>query len=494
MQDSQATRTRPRPAPPAALAPLATSDWTPEAAAHLLRRAGFGGRPEEVRELAELAPGEALARVVDFPAEEPELEAAIVAAGSDLDVGAGASMVDDGMTSARLPSWWIFRMAHTRAPLREKLTLFWHDHFPSSGAKVLRAPLLHAQNQIFRTLGPGPFRALVGAVARDPAMLVYLDGRVNQRGQPNENWARELMELFTLGVDRYTQADVSELARVFTGWTTPVASGGDFQFDPEMHDPGDKQLFGTTIAGRGGPEGIAEGEQALDLIVARPECARFLAGKLLAFFAGPSWPEEVELALAEVLAESELNTREALRALFGSAWFHAPERRFAHHRSGVEVAIGAVRCLGVQNAHLMGLDDLLRRLGMQLFEPPSVAGWPSGRAWVQTGAMIERWRLAGALAALPHTRLDVIGRPAFDLDALVASEQGAGEPSDEQLVDAACSRVLARQLVPEQRAALVDLAAGSGERAGSTKPRDVRRAKLRALVHVLVASPEFAMA
>ncbi len=473
-----------------ALAPLPPSAWDEGAAAHLLRRAGFGGRPEELAELVDLGPEAAVARLVDFPTEEPELEREIAAQGSELELDPSRLRMGARDQLEVLRAWWIFRLAHTRHPLREKLVLHWHDHFACAASKVVHAPLLLAQNQTFRRLGAGRFRVLLGAQARDPAMLAYLDGRLNNKGHPNENWAREVLELFTLGVDRYTQRDVSELARVFTGWTTPHPNSDEFVFRPEEHDGLDKQLFGVLLRGRPGAEGIAEGEEALDRIVARQECASFLAGRLLAFFAGPAWPDEVQEALATELRAHELETRAGLRALFLSRWFHAPEQRFARHRSGVELAIAAVRLAGVQNAHLLDLATTLRRLGMDLFEPPSVAGWPEGRAWVQTGALIERWRLARRIADLPHTRRTVRGSAALDLEAIAPDAKG----SDEELLDAAAARILQHAVRASERKVLLGYLSQCAKELADAEPRDVRRAKLRGLVQLLVAAPQFGLA
>lgn len=480
----------PAASPEAVLEPLPTEDWSAVAAAHLLRRAGFGGTPAEVQQLAALSPAQAVARLVDTPEEEPELERAILAEGSTLALVEDATRGNGRDPIDVLRAWWLFRLAHTRRPLREKLTLFWHGHFACSAGKVNRAPLLRAQNDVFRRLGQGRFRDLLGAIARDAAMLVFLDGRLNRAGQPNENWARELMELFALGVDRYTQRDVAELARVFTGWSTPHPDALEFVFVPEDHDAGDKVLFGEPLRGRAGADGVQEGEQALDRIVARPECADFLAGKLLGFFAGPSWPPQVQAALAQTLRQHDLEIAAALRALFASRWFHAPERRFAQHKSGVETAISAARLLGVKNAHLIGLESALRRLGMELFLPPSVAGWGSGRTWVQTGALVERWRLARTLAELPHTRLVVRGSPAIDLEALAP----APDAGDEDLVDALAARLLQRPLRGRQRETLLRYLAGCAGRTAGAQARDVRRAKLRGLAHLLLATPEFGLA
>lgn len=471
------------------LAPLAPSSFGAAEAAHLLRRAGFGGPPAQVERLAALGLERAVEELVDFPVEDPELELGIEGAGGDLAIDRPNPRDDGRDPLAVLRSWWIFRLAHARHPLCEKLTLFWHGHFATAASKVLRPEVLLEQNQALRRLGPGPFRELLGSQARSPAMLIYLDGRLNRAGAPNENWARELVELFTLGVDRYQQHDVTELARIFTGWSAPEPLYAEFEFDAAAHDAGDKVLFGVPLDGRGGPEGVVEGEEALDRIVERPECAQFLASKLLAAFASPAAPPEVRDALASTLRARRLAAREGLRVLFRSAWFYAPEQRFALWRGGVEQAIAAVRLLGVQNAHLLGLDRTLRRLGQDLFEPPSVAGWASGRAWVQTGALVERFRLARELSGLPHTQLAVNGSSAFDVESLAPADAG-----DEALVDHAMFNLLGRALDPAQRAALVGYTSDCGERHAADAPREVRRAKLRGLVHLCVAAPEFALA
>ena len=472
------------------LVPLDSSSWNAGAAAHLLRRAGFGDTPEAADELAALSLDDAVARVVDFPDDEPELEAEIEALGSELAFEASASRMEtrDGFTVLR--AWWLYRMTRTRHPLREKLTLFWHSHFATAASKVLRPPLLLQQNRTLRAHCGAPFRELLGALARDPALLVHLDGRLNVKDAPNENFARELMELYTLGVDRYTQVDVNELSRVFTGWGTPTADSTEFAFTPEQHDSGDKHFFGAPLRGRAGAEGVAEGDEALDRIVARPECAPFLARKVLAWFTGGETPYEVVQAFADVLRRKDLSVREALRVLFASAWFHAPEQRFTLHRNGVEVAVGAARLLGMQNVQHAGFESRLRRLGMELFEPPTVAGWPTGRAWVQSGALVERFHLAQALSELPHARLRLLGGAAFDLEKLAP----APDAEDEAIARHAAQRIWQRTPDPERLAVLVEYLATAGRNLAGEHPRDARRAKLRGLVHLLLAAPEFGLA
>lgn len=473
-----------------ALEPLPAERWDAACAAHLLRRAGFGGRPDEVAELVDLGPRGAADRLVDVPAVDEALEAELEALGSELTVGPHNSAMDVRDGFAVLRARWLYRMAYTRHPLSEKLTLFWHGHFATSSGKVPYAALFANQLATLRAHGLGPFRVLVGEMSRDPVMQTFLDGRLNRRGAPNENFARELLELFTLGVDRYTQTDVDELSRVFTGWGTPAVSEERFVFTPADHDEGDKRLFGETLRGRAGEAGIEEGEEALDRIVARPDCARFLARRFLAFFAADTWSDAVEADLAAHLAANELCAREGLRRLFASAWFHAPERRFAQQRSGVELAVAAVRLLGVQNAHAADLEQRLRRLGQEPFNPPSVAGWPTGRARVAAGGLVERYHLGLALSGLTHTRRRVLGAAALDLEALAPADAR----DNAALADAVAERLWQRAPDRARAAALTAYLDDCDARLAGASERDLRRAKLRGLVHLAVAAPEFGIA
>jgi hypothetical protein len=475
---------------PNLLRPLRSDAWDAEKAAHLARRAGFGATPEELEELIALGLDGAVSRFVDFPAEDPELEERIRDAGSDLDVESftrGAYGEEERRT---LRCWWLFRMVYGGAPLAEKLALLWHDHFACQATKVTRLRLLRQQNELFRRRGANSFRELVSAVARDPSMLVFLDNRISGKDAPNENWARELVELFTLGVDRYTQDDVTELARVFTGWTTERRDSDEFAFRPEMHDAGDKTVLDVEIRGRVGPAGEREGDEAIDVVLARPDAAPFVAGKLCGWFADHRTAPDVVAAVGRELVEQDWSVREALRALFTSAWFHAPERIFARFRNPVEQVVGAVRALGLQNAHLARLDRHLADLGMLLFEPPSVAGWDHGEAWVQTGSVAPRLNLALELSELPHAGRTITGRATIDLDAL-----GAGVADDAgALVDHLAARLSLAPLSAEQRAALVGYLDGSlpplDGGADARESRDRRRARVRAAIHLVLAAPQ----
>jgi uncharacterized protein (DUF1800 family) len=472
--------------------------WDERKAAHLARRAGFGATPAERAQLSALGMQAAVARFVDFPAVDQGLEERLRAVGPALDISDIPRGAYGEEVSSRVRRAWIFRMVHGAAPLQEKLALLWHDHFACQISKVVRVRLMRNQNELFRRAGAGSFRALVKAVARDPAMLVYLDNRVSVRANPNENWARELMELFTLGVDRYGQEDVRAVARAFTGWTTEAPDSDAFEFEPKTHDGADKTLFGETLRGRQDRAGLEEGDEALDRLLARPDCAPFIAAHLLAWFGDEAPAPEIVAALAQRLRATDWSIRETLRALFSSAWFYAEERRFARIRNPVELLIGNARLLEVQNAHLAGLEMHLGSLGMNLFEPPSVAGWDQGEVWIEPGSVAPRFNLALALSELPHAGRAITGRTSIDLDQL---SEGREEDAP-ALVRALANRLLGRALAAEQEQTIVAyletetplLPPGAGGGDDAKRARDLRRARVRAALHLVLCAPQIVFA
>lgn len=474
------------------LEPFAAERWDRAAAAHLARRAGFGATPEELDRLVALGPKGAVASFVDWPEEEPLLDQRQAEHGTALaDLREGTTSAQDAVS--RLREQWLWRMVATEHPLREKLALLWHDHFATAESKVVRVALLRRQYETFQKLGGGTFRALAGAIARDPAMLVYLDNRVSKKKHPNENFARELFELFTLGIHNYEQRDVAEVARVFTGWTTKERDAAEFRFDPAIHDSNDKLVLGQVIGGRGGARGEEEGDLVLDLLVARDECARFVAEKLLRWFLTHEPQPDLVDELARVFQQNGSSIRETLRVLFASEGFHAAEFRFRLYKTPVDWAVSGARLLGVRNVHLLGLDKRLARMGMKLLEPPSVAGWDSGRGWIQSSQLAERYELALALASVAHSRRPVHGAAAADFDSL-----GAGlEQDPKALCDRLCGRLLQRDLAPEARAVVLEhLEADSAllEQGERRVAHRIQRERVRTLTHMLLCSPEFALA
>jgi len=464
--------------------------WDRARAAHLARRAGFGATPAQIDHLLELGLDAAVDSFVDWPDEEPALEREEATFGSAL---ADLDGMQDGTQDAvaRLRLQWLWRMVESAYPLREKLCLLWHDHFATAESKVLRIDLIRGQYATIQRLCGASFRELVGAIARDPAMLVYLDNRVSKKKHPNENFARELVELFTLGVNRYEQRDVAEIARVFTGWTTPDRNRGPFEFDSGDHDSNDKLVLGQSVPGRRGAAGEQEGDEVLDLLVARPECAKFIAGKLCAWFVSHVPPPELVEALAAEFVEQRYSIRETVRALLRSQAFYDPRFQFQLHKTPVEWAVGAARLIAVRNVHLLGLDQRLSRMGMRLFEPPSVAGWESGRDWAQSSQIAERFELALAYSTLAHSRREVFGAPAADFQAL--GTQFAGDSA--ALVDRLCAHLLQRELAPAARDVLVAYLDESLPLQGDESARERQsRERVRAAVHLLLCSPEFQLA
>ncbi len=467
-----------------------TQPFDRDCAAHLARRAGFGATPQELDRLVELGLDGAVAHFVDYPDDEPALEQSQAAHGSAL-ANLGETEGSDGEAVVRLRVQWLWRMVQTQWPLRERLSLLWHDHFATAESKVVRCALLRQQYETFRRFGGARFRELLGAIAHDPAMLVYLDNRVSKKKHPNENWARELFELFTLGVNHYQQRDVAEVARVFTGWGTRDRNKGPFEFDSGDHDTNDKLVLGQVIGGRSGAKGEQEGEEVLDLLVARPECAHFISGKLAQGFLAHEPPAEVVEGMARTFAANKSSIRETLRKLFSCEAFYAPQFRFRMHKTPVEWAVSAGRLLGVRNVHLLGLENRLARMGMRLFEPPSVAGWEAGRNWAQSSQLAERFELALAYASVSHSKRAVFGAPAADFAALCCDQAD----DSALLVSRLSAQLLQRELEPAASAVVAEHL----ERvlpvvaSGSTRDHE-RRERVRAVLHMLLCAPEFSLA
>lgn len=422
----------------------APGEWNEAAAAHLLRRAGFGGRPAE-RALA-LAEG-----------PERTLERLLAGTDADAELLRAAEPLLAAESLELLQAWWMALILAGRAPLRERMTLLWHDHFATSHDKVGDVRLMHAQNELFRREGLGDFRVLLRGVARDPAMLVWLDGNSNRKGHPNENFAREVMELFALGIGHYDERDIREAARALTGLGT---EGRSTVFRPEQHDAGEKLLFGQR--GAFGPD------EAIELVLAHPACPRHVARLLLEGFVAPgpapAWVEE----LAGVLVAEDWNLARTLRVLLLSQLFHSPAARRARIAGPVELLASAVLAL---DAHVppRRAARWSSAMGQALFRPPSVKGWDGGRAWIHTGTWIVRHN---ALVALAAARRDESGPIRFEAERVFPEAQAA------ELARAACARLLPGHDDDELLAALEAAARGSA-------------APARSCVAALLTSPEF---
>ncbi|MCC6672262.1 MAG: DUF1800 domain-containing protein [Planctomycetes bacterium] len=440
-------------------------------AAHLLRRAGFGVPRAALDAWVALGPDVAVERLLQPQADAQERFAALLEQieGQLLDL----SREED------LQAWWIYRMVHSPDRLREKLTLFWHGHFATSIRKVERARLMREQNETQRRLALGPVRELVLAMSRDPAMLIWLDNRVNRKGRPNENYARELMELFTLGVGNYGEDDVKQVARAFTGWTLREDR---FVFDQAAHDDGPK-----TILGRSGRFG---GEEVVDLLLAQPACARFLARRLLTFFLAPRPSEALVDAFAACLRQDGMRIDAALRTLLKSRVFHARATLRSRIKSPVEYTVGMVHDLGLK-ADCRGIARACASMGQTLFAPPTVKGWDGEEAWLSA-----QWLVARANAAMGASGLrGGSGESRFEPMPLL--ERGQTLAQAGALVDAVVDLLLDGGAPTQARELLLKYVTTLDR--DRTVPFDPKNraaveAKARGLAHLVMTMPEYQLA
>jgi uncharacterized protein (DUF1800 family) len=377
-------------------------------ARHLLYRTGFDARLDEIETYAKLSRREAVERLLEPRHAEPRTSAPDWASGWEPPPRLAQASAEERKRfqqqlierGLELKGWWVREMRATPAPLAERMTLFWHNHFTSSLQKVRSPLLMYRQNALLRRHALGSFAELLRAVAKDPAMLVYLDGASNRRGQPNENFAREVMELFTLGEGNYTELDVKEAARAFTGWSLDRARG-EFVFRPLLHDDGAK-----TVLGREGP---LRGEDVIEILLAQPQTARFVLGKLWREFvsAGPaSERERIELEhAARVFRETGWSIRLALRELLTSEAFWAGANRAALIKSPADLVIGTLRQFEIDFSDPLPFVVLLRQLGQDLFAPPNVRGWPGGHAWINSQTLLARKAFLERLLRVDEARI-----------------------------------------------------------------------------------------
>ncbi len=287
-----------------------------------------------------------------------------------------------------LREWWFREMLTTPSPLEEKMTLFWHNHFATSQQKVKFTPLLYQQNVLLRQNALGNFRTMLHQIARDPAMLVYLDGANSRKEQPNENFAREVMELFTLGEGNYTEHDIKEAARAFTGWSVERETG-KFLFRRGIHDYGRKTVLGKT--------GDLEGDQVLDVLLAQPAAARFITAKLWKEFVSLTPNDEEIDRLAVVFRDSGYDISRLMRAMLTSDAFYAPENRAALIKSPVELVVGTLKTFDIDTGNLRPFVLASAFLGQNLFAPPNVKGWPGGETWINSASLLGRKQLIDRL-------------------------------------------------------------------------------------------------
>jgi uncharacterized protein (DUF1800 family) len=429
------------------LKPLAQEKWNFQTAAHLLNRAGFGGTPAEIEQLARLGPEQAVARFVDYEKTEdsmpdpewakpdPERAKRFLSARSmgeeERRKLLREEQQDQRQRLIQLKGWWLERMTQGPRPLEEKMVLFWHGHFATSAEKVKDAYLMWRQNDLFRQKATGNWLELLLAVAKDPAMLVWLDQAQSRKEHPNENFAREVMELFALGEGHYTEKDISEAARALTGWSYDRARQ-EFVERPFWHDRGEKVIFGQ--------QGNFNGGDFLKLLAAQPQSGRFITGKLWKFFAGQDADEALGNALAGVFRDGDNHFKPILRAMFLSEEFYAPAIVRNQVKSPVQWLVGSVRALERRLPPPIICFGLTRNLGQDLFAPPNVKGWDGGVSWITTSTLLARYNEAATL---------VQGEIGATGGAMFANKPGGNGPAQRRMNNFRLAKVEVEKLFTE---------------------------------------------
>ncbi|HEY8320996.1 MAG TPA: DUF1800 domain-containing protein [Candidatus Baltobacteraceae bacterium] len=380
--------------------------WNERLAAHLMRRAGFGGSPDEIRAMAAMSPAEAVGSLIHFPStanmpQPADVFDPVAYLRGQFGNQRPADMTEDQKRERNkglrmqerqsvlaLQAWWLDRMLNSPAPLQEKMALYFHGHFTSAAIqKGVTPPMVLAQNQLFRSNALGNLRELTRGVSKDPAMLIYLDNALNVATHPNENYARELMELFTLGVDHYTENDVRESARAWSGWTV-FRRTGEAGFVGTRHDDGTKTFLGKT--------GNFNGDDIVDIIFEQPQAATFFAGSLLNYFVYNDPEPALVDAVAALIRKHDFELAPVMSTLLRSDVFFSERAYRALVKSPAEFVVGAHKALG-----LTTLDPTAQRgmnqMGQILFYPPNVAGWPGGQNWVTSQMVIARQNYVAGL-------------------------------------------------------------------------------------------------
>lgn len=471
------------------LTPLPPQEWNREKARHLLVRAGFGGTPQEVDALCAMGLYKAVDHLVEFyrrPAADAPFEVVPPIPADALEGKLRGDFIRGQVAGARagvergqmgqLRQWWLKRMVESPRPLQEKLTLLWHGHFATQDSVVQNSYAMYHQNQLLRENAAGNFGALLYGVVHDPAMLRYLDNNRNVKGSPNENLAREIMELFSMGVNQgYTEADIVQAARTLTGYT--FGGAGSFRVVQSAHDTDEKTVFGA--------KGPWNGDDLVRLILAQPATARFVSTKLWEFFAYDEPSTETVDRLATVLRYHNYELEPALKNLFLSAEFYGARAVGTQIKCPIQLAVGALRDLGVKRlSNYGGLEGALREMGQDVFEPPDVKGWRYGQSWISTARLFTRYNaVADAVRGVPQP-----GRSGVDLVAFVQAGGPEAVSHPAGYLSKAC---FSPPLAEERLKDFADLERDLPAADQWSSRRDETNAKLQELLIVMLSIPDY---
>ncbi|MDP6553734.1 MAG: DUF1800 family protein [Pirellulaceae bacterium] len=517
-----------------------TGPWTLDEAAHLGRRAGFGRRPDELKKAVDAGVDAAVDAVVDYPIVDSALDTKFAGLPDTFTTLRNGEIKKNGGIKNPFYEWdlqnnWFFRMIHTNHPLQQQLHLFFHDHFVSDWQKVwatitdvdVRAPggsnrgaltpwtqkIVSSQYKLLREAGKGPFRALLRKITRDPAMLIYLDNRINTKEKPQENFARELMELFSMGVGNYSEDDVREISRAMTGEHLNEREEDqwpfEYEFAADKHDDGVKTVFGKEVYSKTAGE---EANQIIDLILDQvssadispahsrlPATALYMSWKFLNWFVLETIP--IDHPVVEQLGEHFYDTQadgdnysvgELLRKIFKSQFFYDRAHRYAMYKHPMDYMIMAARNIELNEfsletkwpARKNKVPVWTSEMGMQLFGAPNVSGWTHGRSWINSGNLIARFNLANNMSSNYYMTDQYC-------DDLITKGHVDSLTDTAGIIEFFRARLLQTDLRPEETAALEDLMA-----AVAAKPRqqsNVYRSQVRGCFHVMMTFPRYQM-
>ena len=487
------------------LTELPASQWNGKTAAHLLNRAGFGGTPAEIEALRQRGLSDAVRGLVEVPPEAMKPPAPAwaqprnirelrMSARAENDLAHRQEKMRDlrmmeGEKILDLRRWWLERMSNGPAPLLEKMTLFWHGHFATSIQKVKDAYWMWLQNDTLRQNAFGNFAALTKKISRDPAMMIYLDLQQSRQEHPNENWARELMELFTVGIGNYTEQDIREAARAFTGYRLDMTNQ-QFRFARFQQDKSNKTFMGQT--------GPLDGDKIIDLLVQQPACARFIGRKLWQFFVEDDPTPTTLGAVAKTIRSHNFEMKPVLQEVFSSAEFYSDRVIRGQIKSPVQFLVQTARMLDAPLPPAAVAQNGMRQMGQILFAPPNVKGWDGGKSWITTSTLLFRYNFANYLingdtvpptngAARTNGKTPGFGR-------LAMGAEGTRSPIDLTNLAPDALREKPRELVDFLASRLFD---------GQTTDRDTfvqyleaRRpdtsdATMRGLLHLMMSTPQF---
>jgi len=354
--------------------------------AHLLRRAGFGATRQELETYLNMGLQNTIVDLLNYDqVNDGELEAKLQLYFAPPPEGTKPLAQNDLNEFVGQQRWWFLRMIYSKRPLQEKMTFFWHGLLTSGFSRVGQGPFMIEQNQLLRKHALGSYDVLLKAISRDYSMLTWLDSRNNRKDRPNENYARELMELFSMGVGNYTEQDVREAAKAFTGWTI---SGGQFVFNIGQHDFDVKTFLGR--------RGTFDGDDIIDIILQQRACHEYICRRLFRFFVYDDPEPQVIRRLADAFKSYNFSIREVMREIFMSPEFYSDRAYRAKVKSPVEFVAGAIRSLGLPtDGNTLG--SVATAMGQALFNPPNVAGWPGGEVWINSSALLQRVNYAHRL-------------------------------------------------------------------------------------------------